>query len=296
MSDPQPSRPFRLGFIGLGIMGAPTVRRLLERGWKVTVWNLEPERFDQVRPAGAVWAESPAAVRAASDVVLVCVLGDDAIESVCMGPKGLASGQGADTLIDLSTTGVETTKNLAARLDMEWLDSPVSGGPQPAEEGALTLMVGGEEALFARLRPVLDDLAGNVTLMGPLGAGQTTKIINQAIVGTNYVLMGEILAMVRAAGIDGGKLAQCLKGGHADSVILQRIYPQMLEKDFQPPRSHAKQLNKDLKSVAGFTGGLGLDLPVQAAAIRQFGRYVDAGNGEADSASVSLLYEGKREG
>jgi len=284
-------KPFRLGFIGLGIMGAPMVRRLCSRGWELTVWNLEPERFEQVKDAGARWAESPAAVRAAADVVMLCILGDAAIESVCLGPNGLASSTGATMLVDFSTTSADTTRRVAAQLGMEWLDAPMSGGPQAAEEGSLTVMAGGDAALYERLTPILGDLAGNATLMGPLGAGQMTKVINQAIVGTNYVLMGEVLAMAEAAGIDAGKLASCLRGGMADSTVLQRIFTQMQARDFDPPRSYARQLNKDLHAVGKVAADLGLTLPVLEAGIAQYDRYTTDGNDMKDGASVSRLYE-----
>jgi 3-hydroxyisobutyrate dehydrogenase len=285
------TKPHRLGFIGLGIMGAPMVRRLLSKGWDVAVWNLEPERFDEVKAAGATWADSPAAVRAASDVVMICILGDAAIESVCLGANGLSSSSGATAVIDFSTTGVETTKSVAGRLGMDWLDAPMSGGPAAAEQGGLTVMAGGEQALYDRLSPVLADLSINMTLMGPLGAGQATKVINQAICGANYVLMAEVLALAEASGIDAGKLASCLKGGMADSTILQRIFTQMQERAFDPPRSYARQLNKDLHMVDGVVRKLGLDLPVLAEAVSQYDRYTSAGNEMQDGASVSRLYE-----
>jgi 3-hydroxyisobutyrate dehydrogenase len=284
------TKPYQLGFIGIGIMGAPMVRRLRHAGWEVTVWNLEPERFNEVRAAGATWAQSPARVREGSDVVMICVLGDHAIESVCTGRDGLTSGSGADTVIDLSTTSVEMTRALVGKTGFNWLDCPVSGGPLAAEDGKLTLMAGGDPALFARLMPILDDLAGNLTLMGPLGAGQTTKIINQAIVGATYLVAAEAWAMAKAAGIDGLSIADALKGGAADSTILQTIYRQMVNSDFEPPRSRAKQLNKDMHSVDAFSRKLGLDLPLQQVTVQQFQAYVDGGGSEADSASVSRLY------
>jgi 3-hydroxyisobutyrate dehydrogenase len=284
------SRPFRLGFIGIGIMGAPAVRRLRQQDWDVTVWNLESARFTEVKPAGARWAESPAAVRAVSDVVLICVLGDHAIESVCLGSSGLSAGTGAGAVIDLSTTSPEMTLSLARRTGLAWLDCPVSGGPGAAEAGTLAIMAGGEQALFDRLKPILADLAGTLTLMGPSGAGQTTKIINQAIVGSTYLVAAEALAMARAAGIDPLSIPVALKGGAADSTVLQTIYRQMAADDFDPPRSRAKQLNKDMHSVADFTRSYGLHLPLQEIAVRQFQAYVDSGGGEADSASVSRLY------
>lgn len=284
------ARP-RLGFIGLGLMGAAMTRRLLSRGWQVTVWNLEPERLSEVAAQGAVWVDTPAAVRAASDVVLVCVLGDEAIESICFGQDGLASARGAEIVVDFSTTSVDVTRDVAERLNVQWLDCPISGGPGPAEAGELALMAGGDPKLFDRLRLILDDLSSNCTLMGPLGAGQTTKVLNQAIVGVNYVMLGEILAMAQASGIDAEKLPSALKGGAADSVLLQRIFPVMLNRDFEPPKGRAGQLGKDLRAVAAFNATLELDLPVVARAIDQYVAYVDAGNGDKESASVSRLYD-----
>ncbi|HHY48559.1 MAG TPA: NAD(P)-dependent oxidoreductase, partial [Alphaproteobacteria bacterium] len=158
------------------------------------------------------------------------------------------------------------------------------------ENGELTLMAGGDAALYEKLRPILADLAGNMTLMGPLGAGQMTKVINQAIVGANYVLMGEVLAMAEAAGIDASRLAACLKGGMADSTVLQRIFTQMQARDFDPPRSYARQLNKDLHAVGDVAQRLNLDLPVIKTAIEQYDRYTTAGNEMEDGASVSRLY------
>jgi len=281
----------RLGLIGLGIMGAAIARRLLARGWDLTVWNLEAARYSEVLGSGAIWADSPAEVRAASDIVLICVLGDDAIRSICLGPQGLGSAEGAATVVDLSTTGVDVTRDMAEQLGVEWLDCPISGGPGLAEEGKLTLMAGGDAALFERLRPILADLSSNCTLMGPLGAGQTTKIVNQAIVGANYVLLGEILAMVQATSIDAERLPQALQGGAADSFLLQRIFPVMLDRDFDPPKGRAAQLGKDLEAVAAFNSRLGLELPVLTQAVAQYTRYVAEGNGDKESASISRLYD-----
>lgn len=292
----SPSKKPRLGMVGLGIMGAPIVQRLCDEGYDLTVWNLEPDYYDRVKDSGAQWVASPAEVWAASDIVLVCVLGDDAIESVCLGKSGFASaGKGATMLIDLSTTSPEATLRLASRLKDEtgahWLDAPISGGPKPARDGELTVMVGGDGAVFKEAEPLLRKIGQNVTHMGDLGFGQKTKILNQAIVGANYILMAEMLATCRAAGIDPDLLPVCLKGGLADSAILQRIYTQMSAEDFDPPRSYVRQVNKDLKSVAHFVEDLGLDLPLMDVAIRQYHRYADAGNEMEDGASVSRLYQ-----
>lgn len=295
MSEANAEKP-RLGLVGLGIMGAPIAQRLRERGYELTVWNLEPEYFDRVKDSGAQWVASPAEVWTAADIVLVCVLGDDALESVCLGETGFASaGKGAKVLIDLSTTSPDATLKLAARLGdqtgAQWLDAPISGGPKPARDGELTVMVGGDAAAFGEAESLLREIGQNVTHMGDLGLGQKTKIINQAIVGANYILMAEMLATCRAAGIDPDLLPVCLKGGLADSAILQRIYTQMSAEDFDPPRSYVRQVDKDLKSVTHFVEELGLELPLVDVAIRQYHRYADADNGMEDGASVSRLYQ-----
>jgi len=217
-----------IGFIGLGIMGAPMVRRLMACGWQVCVWNLEPERYAQV--AGAKTMDSPAAVRAASDMVILCVLNAEAVEQCCFGPQGLVRAPaGAALLIDCSTVNPDDTLKLARRLKdetgMAWVDAPISGGPTAADDGQLTIMMGGDEADVARAGAPLRDLACNLTHVGTLGAGQTAKIINQAIVGVGYVLMGETLALAEAAGIDAARLPAALAGGMADSTVLKRIYP-----------------------------------------------------------------------
>lgn len=289
------TRPYRLGMIGLGIMGAPMVRRLRAEGWEVTVWNLEPERYATVEESGAVWADSPAAVRAASDVVMLCVLGDAAIESVCLGPQGLKGASGAATLIDFSTTSAEATRTIAEKLGMDWLDVPMSGGPGAAESGTLTLMAGGEQATFDAMRPIFESLAGNTTLMGPPGAGQMTKVLNQAICGANYLVLAEALALAERAGIDAARLGACLAGGMADSVMLQRVFPQMQARDFDPPRSYARQLNKDLHTVGRVVKELGLTLPVLETSIAQYDKFTSDGNEMVDSAAVARLYIADKE-
>ncbi len=289
------NRP-RIGFIGIGIMGEAMVRRLLDLGFPVTVWNLEPERLDTVVPHGAVAAESPRAVAAASDIVMLCVLHMQAVERCVFAEDGVAAaGRGPSLLIDFSTADPEGTRQAAAKLKeltgTGWIDAPVSGGPQLARTGGMTVMAGGSDADFAKAKPILDQMAGNVTLMGPAGAGQTTKILNQAIVGTGYVVMAEALMLAEAAGIDAARLPQCLAGGHADSSLLQRLYPQMQQRAFEPPASYARQLLKDLKAVSAFARDLGLDLKVIEQGVQRYKDYVALGHEMSDSAAVVKLYE-----
>jgi 3-hydroxyisobutyrate dehydrogenase len=291
----SPEKP-TLGFVGLGIMGVPMVLRLLDQGYDVTVWNREPERADLVVPHGAVWADSPAAVRKHSDIVMFCVLDGDAVEECCFGKQGIAQAtSGADMLVDFSTISPGRTRALAARLKqdtgMDWLDAPLSGGPGPAREGRLTVMAGGEPALLGRAKPVLESLAANLTQMGSLGAGQTTKILNQALVGVNYVLMAELLSLAESTEIDVAALPAALAGGMADSVILQRIFPQMQRGDYDPPKAYARQLNKDLEALGQFCRERDLELPLIERAVQRYAAYVAAGNTMADSAAIGRFYQ-----
>lgn len=292
----------RLGFIGIGIMGEAMTLRLRDKGWPVTVWNLTPDRYARVVPAGAIAADSPAAVAAASDIVLMCVLDAPAVENCCFGAdgKGLATAKDSagKILIDHSTINPDATRAFAARLavanGMSWIDAPVSGGPGAARDGTMTVMAGGDAAAIAAIAPLMRDMAGHFTHVGPVGAGQTAKILNQAIVGTGYVLMAEALALAEAAGLDAAKLPDCLAGGFADSNLLRKIYPQMCARAFEPPTSYARQLLKDLKNVKHFAQEQGCALPLIETAVTQYDAYVGAGNAMKDSASVSLLYERKR--
>jgi len=277
-------------------MGTAMSLRLTERGWPLTVWNLEGERVPPVVAAGATAAPSPAAVAAASDIVLTCVLHTQAVEDCVFGANGIARADVAGKiLIDHSTADPKRTAELAARLRrdhrMRWVDAPVSGGPVAARAGTMTVMAGGEAEDIAAIKPVMADLAANFTHMGASGAGQMTKVINQAIVGTNYVMMAEALALAEASGIDAARLPQCLAGGHADSELLRQLYPRMQARDFTPPRAYARQLLKDMHAVGDTLRALGLALPLVGAAIRQHEAFVGAGNDMVDPAAVSRLYE-----
>ena len=287
----------RIGFVGLGIMGAPMVRRLLSQGFQVTVWNLEPERASEVVPHGAIWAEGPAAVREASDILAMCVLHAEAVRNCCFGPKGFdkASG-GAELIVDFSTVARDLTLEIASRMEGEgvaWVDAPVSGGPDPAEAGTLTAMIGGAPADVERAAPVLGALTRAATHLGPLGAGQVAKTLNQAIVGTNYVLMAEVITLARRAGIDPALLPDALAGGLADSQILQRTYKQMASDDFDPPKAYARQLSKDMKALADFVVEQGGGMPLIDRAVETYVSYAEDGNAMSDAAAISAYYSKK---
>lgn len=286
----------RLGFIGIGLMGEAMVRRLRERNWPVTIWNRNPERLKTVLPYGAISADSPAVVAANSDIVLMCVLHTEAVEACVFGEQGIAqASHPPKLLIDLSTIDPEATRRFAARLRDKtgtgWIDAPISGGPDAALAGTMAIMAGGAPDDIAAAWPVMADLAANFTPMGPVGAGQTTKMINQAIVGAGFVVIAEALALAEQAGIDAVALPACLANGFADSSLLRRLYPQMQQRAFEPPKSYARQLLKDLKALSTFANTLGLTLPMVEAARTQYQAHVNNGGGMRDSAAIIDLYD-----
>lgn len=285
-----------LGFVGLGLMGTAMTLRLLERGWRVAVWNLESERVPPIVVAGATACSSPREVAAASDITLMSVLNTEAVAQCVFGPNGIAAVDGrGKVLIDHSTCEPTATRDMADRLSrqstMSWVDAPVSGGPAAARAGALTVMAGGAAADIEAIRPVMRDLATNFAHVGPLGAGQTVKIISQAIVGTTCVLMAEALALAEAGGVDAAQVPLWLTGGHADSVLLRKFYPQMQARDFEPPRGYARGLLKDLQAVKDYADGRDIRVPLVEAALDRFSEYVTQGNAMADSTSIFRLYE-----
>jgi 3-hydroxyisobutyrate dehydrogenase len=287
-----------LGFIGLGLMGTAMSLRLLEKGWAVNVWNLEPERIGPVADAGAARKTSPAEVTRDSDIVLMCVLHTQAVEQCVFGRDGIAAVASASKiLIDHSTIDPVRSRQFAERLHAEtgmaWIDAPVSGGPGAARQGTLTVMAGGNAESISAVQPVMADLAANFTHVGASGAGQAAKVINQAIVGTTYVLMAEAVMLAEAAGIDAAKLPQCLAGGHADGTLLQQLYPRMQARAFDPPLAYARQLLKDMLAVQSEIGRFGLDLPLIGRAVEQHRAHVAGGNEMADPASIVRLYEDK---
>jgi 3-hydroxyisobutyrate dehydrogenase len=283
------------GFIGIGLMGGAMAEQLLVTGHKLVVWNLEPENLTKVVSMGAVAADSPKSVAEQCDIVLVCVLDTAAVESVVFGPNGIAQAAGAGkVLVDHSTTDPVATQQMAKRLRQEtgmgWVDAPVSGGPAFAKERRLTIMAGGEEADIAAILPVMKEYAANFTHMGPVGAGQITKVINQAICGVSYVLMAEAASLAERSGIEASKIPECLRGGHADSTMLQFAYPKMVKRDFDPPLALSRAMLKDLKAVLSFSEQFDLELPLVSEAVHRFAEYNEQGGAMKEISSIYYLY------
>jgi len=290
MADDQP----KLGYIGLGLMGAPMARRLVEAGYRVTVWGRTPAKLAPVVAAGAVEAPSAAAVAAESDIVFICLSDTAAVEAVVYGAEGIAVGAGpGKILVDMSSIRPEATERMAERLRREtgmgWIDAPVSGGVAGSESGALTVMAGGTQADFDRAAPVVAHLAKRFTLMGPNGAGQVTKLINQVMVGTVVAVLSEAASLAVRAGIDAARMPEALAGGRADSLPLQQFFPKMVSGDFFV-ESHLKTMLKDLETVQDLARQTGSAMPMTAMATELHRLMVQRGHADEDGTALARLY------
>lgn len=281
----------RLGYVGTGLMGGPMVRHLLGLGYPIAAYDIAPDKI----PASAVRAASPAAVCAGTSFVLLNLPRPDTVEAAVFGAGGIAETIKPDQLVvDFSTIEVDTARDLAARLrnatGAGWVDAPVSGGPPAAGTGTLTVMAGGEPDEIARVAPLMADIAGRFTHLGPVGSGLAAKMINQLIVGCGYAVMAEALTLARAAGIDPARLPDCLAGGHADSALLQRLLPRLVARDFAP-QGYARQLLKDLEMVNGLAGDRKAPTPMLGQALSLYRMLVHRGHAELDAIAVLKLYE-----
>jgi 3-hydroxyisobutyrate dehydrogenase len=285
-----------IGFVGLGLMGQAFTMRLVACGYRVTGYDIVPEKMRAAQANGVQPADSAAAVARASAQVHVCVMTKDDLATAMFGADGIAAGSApGQLLVDHSTTPVETTRAFAERLraeaDMGWVDAPVSGGPPAAAGGTLAIMAGGADDDIARARPVLADL-GSCTHMGPVGAGQTTKMVNQVLVLSNYCILAEALALAEAGGVEAAKIPDALGGGYAGSAMLQKLYPRLVARDFAPA-GYAFQALKDLDMVHDLARALQVPTPMASQAASLF-RILDArGHGQLDGLAVLKLYDPK---
>ena len=285
----------RLGYIGIGLMGLPMVKRLLSRGHSVIGYDIVAEKTDAARAAGARPAGSPGEAATGVEIVLLNLPTTDAVEQAVFGERGIASAvKPPQVVMDFSTIEVDKGKAFADKLKTKtgcgWVDAPVSGGPPASGSGTLTVMAGGEAADIARAQPLMADIAGRFTHMGPAGSGLVAKMINQLIVGCGHAVMAEALLLAEAAGIDAARVPECLAGGHADGSLLQKLYPRMVKRDFAP-QGYARQLLKDLEMVNEFAGALKAPVPMMGEALSLYRMLVHLGHSELDTAAIFKLYE-----
>lgn len=284
----------RIGFIGLGIMGQPMAQNLLKAGFSVVVFNRSQTPIDRLATAGATPATSAKQVAQQSDIVITCLPDSPDVESVILGDDGVLAGARAGMLlIDMSTIAPATAKKLYTELkahSIDSLDAPVSGGDIGAQQGTLSIMVGGEKAAFDRALPVLQAMGKNIVHIGDAGAGQVTKACNQIVVALTVQAVAEALTLAKKSGVDAAKVRDALLGGYAQSRVLEVHGKRILEDSFQP----GFKLNlhrKDMNIVLQTGREIGVPLLGSAQVAVLMDALIAQGYGELDNAAIALLYE-----
>lgn len=245
----------KIGFIGLGIMGKPMVKNLLKAGHEVVAYDIVAENLQAVVRDGAVAGKNAAAIAAVCPVVITMLPNSPHVKTVVMEKDGILEGAKAGLiLIDMSSIAPLASKEICEackKKGVRMLDAPVSGGEPKAIDGSLSIMVGGDKALFEEMKPILSCMGASIVLCGGVGAGNTTKLANQMIVAGNIAVLAEALTLAKKAGVDPETVFQAIKGGLAGSTVMNAKAPMMIEGNFKPGFRidlHIKDLNNALET------------------------------------------------
>ena len=283
-----------IGFIGLGIMGRPTARNLLKAGHSIIVHSRSRGPVDEIVEAGAKAAGSPRDVAAQCDVLITMLPNSPEVEQVALGPNGIVEGARRGLVfIDMSTISPIVSQKVGKALEAKgvaMLDAPVSGGEKGAIDGALSIMVGGDKAVFERVLPIFQAMGKTITLLGPLGFGGFTKLANQIIVAVNLTALAEALTLGKKAGLDRDLLLTALAGGLAGSRCLEQKKPNYLANTYDPGFKidlHYKDLGLIMESARA----LGVPLPTTAVVQELFNALRVKGRGGLDHSGVITLLE-----
>ncbi|CAA9495420.1 MAG: 2-hydroxy-3-oxopropionate reductase [uncultured Rubrobacteraceae bacterium] len=282
----------KVGFVGLGIMGAPMARNLLAAGYELVVYNRSRAKAEGLAGNCAVVAESPAGVARGAEVVVTMLPGPPEVEAV-FGEMLGAADEGT-LLIDMSTSSPVLARGLAAdarEKGIGVLDAPVSGGDVGAIEGTLSIMVGGEEADFERVRPLFEAMGRTITHVGGAGAGQTVKACNQIVVALVIEAVSEALVLGERAGVEPSKVLDVLSGGLAGNKVMEVKREKLLSRDFSPGGKSRFHL-KDLGIALAAARESGVPLPVTAVVNQMFGALVAGGRGDDDHSALLALLDG----
>jgi 2-hydroxy-3-oxopropionate reductase len=285
----------KVALIGAGAMGGAIGTRLIETGNLLTVFDLDPKKVQVLVDNGAHSADSAAEAAAASDYVICSLNSPKVVDIAIFGADGAAQGAKQGTIIiDMSSIDPQSTRTLSEKASdagLRWVDSPLSGGAPKALTGELTLMAGGADADVAQAYNVLKHVASNYTHMGPSGAGQTTKLINQVLCGLGFIAIAEATQLALDAGIDAAKIPQALKGGRADSALLQEYLPRFVEKDYRRT-GRIDNMVKDLNGAQDLARATNTAMPLTAACAEIHRMLTAAGLGGEDQAAVMEYFKG----
>ena len=297
MSESEPdARGRTVGVVGLGVMGGAMTATLRRAGWPVVATSRSPGARTAAEATGARTVDTAAEVAAAAGVVVLSLPDAPAVRSVFDGPGGLAGGaHDGLTVVDTTTLAPGDARAIGAAMaaaGIAYLDVPVSGGPQAASAGTLSMMAGGDGAALERARPVLETLGSRVVHCGGLGAGSVAKACNQLIVVTTISAVAEALAIAEGAGVDPATVREAMLGGWAASPILDLHGARMLARDWQPGGAARYHL-KDIATLGALSAGSGVGTRVFDAAAAYVQALIDAGGGDLDHSAVYAIVRGE---
>lgn len=284
-----------VALIGAGAMGGAIGTRLLETGNQLAVFDLDTTKVAVLAAKGAIACTTAAEAAAQADFVIFSLNAAHIVRLAAFGAEGVAEGAKPGTiLIDMSSIDPENTRALATEASakaLHWVDSPLSGGAPKALIGQLTLMAGGEASAVASAHRVLQHVASNYTHMGPSGAGQTTKLINQVLCALNFAALAEATKLAQDAGVDAAKIPQALKGGRADSALLQEYMPRFVARDYRQT-GRIDNMVKDLNAVQDLARQTHSPMPLTAVCAEIHRQLTAAGWGGEDQATLMEYFNG----
>ncbi len=284
----------QIGFIGLGIMGKPMARNLIQAGYELTVYDIVGEAVEELGIAGATAVSSSQEVAAATGKVITMLPDSADSDRAILGPGGVLEGaRPGAIIIDMSSIAPSMSQKIAAecsKKSVEFLDAPVSGGEPGAINAALAIMVGGKQEVFDQCGDLLKVMGSNVVLTGDVGAGNITKLANQIIVAANIEALSEALVLAQKGGVDPERVFNAIRGGLAGSAVMEAKGPMMLERNFRAGfriRLH----QKDLRNVLQTAQELNVPLPVTALVQQMLGSLVNDGDQDADHSAILHFVE-----
>ena len=285
---------FKIGFIGLGIMGKPMSKNLLKAGYKIVVLDLNESSMNELVSIGAGKAETPREVADNCEFIITMLPNSPEVREVVLGKNGLIDGlRSGSVLTDMSSISPIVSRELSQKLEekgVEMLDAPVSGGEPKAIDGTLSVMVGGKKDVFDRSYTILKAMAASVVYTGSIGAGNVTKLANQIIVALNIAAMSEALVLATKAGVEPELVFQAIKGGLAGSTVLEAKAPLVMDRKFKPGFRINLHI-KDLGNALDAAHEIGVPLPLTSAVMEIMQALKVDGSGDDDHGSLIKFYE-----
>jgi len=284
----------KLGFIGVGIMGKPMAKNLIDAGYDLIAYDINEEALNEVVEYGAERGTSPKNVTENSDIIITMLPNSPHVKKAILGEHGVIEGvRQGQIVIDMSSIAPLVSQEVAEELKkkgVDMLDAPVSGGQEKAQAGTLAIMVGGRKEVFEECKETLEVMGGSVTLVGSVGAGQTTKLANQIIVAINIAAVAEALIMGKKAGVDPEAIFHAIRGGLAASQCLEDKAPRMFEGRYDPG-FRMKLHVKDLTNVLETSRELHTAMPLTAQVMEMMQVLIAEGHEDVDHGGLALYYE-----